>query len=704
MPTESRPCHIAMFAGFYEDVSAVTTGWQENVVEFDSVFNQSNYVLQIGSPDVVKIFRSDHIDSLYYAPELEDFAGGDPSTLDEWVFNEFERIISKDVTDRTPKEEQIRNKLHSNKNRIFIFLHLLGLDTAGHAYKPAQQGYRDALTFVDRGIEKIHHMVNEFFDNDNRTAFIFTADHGMSSRGAHGDGNPECTRTPFLSWGSGVRASNEEIGRRIISDGLWTDSQKERKMITKEWQLDPSLRKDVEQADIAPLLSSLLGIPVPTNSIGTLPVGYLAGDDRFMAFNLYLNARQMLEQFHTKEDIKRKLTPFFFVPYGAPISAGLNQTRDFLADIEKAIQEGEYTRAQEMSRQLIDVSKKGFDYYQTYDWAFLMTTITAGYLGWMLYLLDFCLKNYTSVGKSTPKREYLYDAATVVFTALLVAYLHVQNAPFMYYLYVAFPIYFYNSIIKDIPLLVQFLSGVSSYKAVKRVFICAVGLEAMVYGYFHREMFSVCFLLIGIAPVLVEITFQNRFGWLATCIFASLFTLIDVNVRSSTTWVCLGGIWIIIKQLIWNKFTDMERSRAQKLLFFIQLFVIAAATWIVHSTDSSLAKKQGLPLLNQYASIAITIISILLPLLSSNTYKVRVQSLFMGLAAPLILLSVAYEVFFFSSLDMFVYIWLKREVKRREAYNRPSNEQTLYGQDFATAMFYVCLFLSFQFTMIDLFI
>lgn len=58
------------------------------------------------------------------------------------------------------------------------------------------------IQVVDGIVNKTEELFREFYA-DNETAFVFTADHGMSQIGNHGDGGKVCvalvTRKPSLN-------------------------------------------------------------------------------------------------------------------------------------------------------------------------------------------------------------------------------------------------------------------------------------------------------------------------------------------------------------------------------------------------------------------------------------------------------------------------------------------------------------------------
>lgn len=93
----------------------------------------------------------------------------------------------------------------------------------------------------------MENLIEEFYGHDHQTAFVLTADHGMTNWGSHGAGHPHETLTPLVAWGAGVQ------GPMAPAQGV--DIAEE----TIKWNLGHLKRIDVNQADIAPLMTSLIG-------------------------------------------------------------------------------------------------------------------------------------------------------------------------------------------------------------------------------------------------------------------------------------------------------------------------------------------------------------------------------------------------------------------------------------------------------------
>lgn len=125
----------------------------------------------------------------------------DASQLDNWVFHHVEDFLAQ-----AKENPSLEKKLREDK--VVLFLHLLGIDTVGHSKRPYSDFYKKNIINVDQGVQKIYKLVEDFF-GDDATAYVFTADHGMSDKGNHGDGEQANTETPLIVWGAGVRAPHQ---------------------------------------------------------------------------------------------------------------------------------------------------------------------------------------------------------------------------------------------------------------------------------------------------------------------------------------------------------------------------------------------------------------------------------------------------------------------------------------------------------------
>lgn len=99
----------------------------------------------------------------------------DASFLDQWSYDQFHSLLNE-----SNGNEKL-NQLLLQDSLVF-FLHLLGCDTNGHAHRPYSSIYLNNVKVVDQIAKSVYDLVESFF-KDNRTAYIFTADHGMSDKG-----------------------------------------------------------------------------------------------------------------------------------------------------------------------------------------------------------------------------------------------------------------------------------------------------------------------------------------------------------------------------------------------------------------------------------------------------------------------------------------------------------------------------------------
>lgn len=73
---------------------------------------------------------------------------------------------------------------------------------------------------------------------------------------------------------------------------------------------------------------------------------------------------------------------------------GANDPILLVSQIQLLIEAEEFTRAEEKSKELMSLCLQGLRYFQTYDWLFLRSIVTAGYVGWCIFCLLFVIRNY----------------------------------------------------------------------------------------------------------------------------------------------------------------------------------------------------------------------------------------------------------------------------------------------------------------------
>ncbi|NWR66700.1 PIGN transferase, partial [Bucorvus abyssinicus] len=681
VPTESRPGHVALIAGFYEDVSAVAKGWKENPVEFDSVFNESKYTWSWGSPDILPMFAKgatgDHVYTFCYTAESEDFGAQDAAKLDTWVFDHVKSFFNSSRSNQT-----LFSAL--NEEKVILFLHLLGIDTNGHAHRPSSREYKENIKMVDEGVKEIASMIENFFENDGKTAFILTSDHGMTDWGSHGAGHPSETLTPLIVWGAGVNYP-QKVTSQFFEDNF-----------LKEWKLENLKRLDVNQADIAPLMASLIGVPFPLNSVGTLPLEYLNNTAHFKAESMFTNAVQILEQFKVKMSQKKKTTlSFLFTPFQPLLDS---EQINFLEKARLYIQQQKYDEAVSLCKTLINLALEGLSYYHTYDRLFLGLSIAVSFVGWTTYVILVIIKTHTSLTKTvqTNNKEPAVLFYSFAIVGMIIAFfLLIQTCPWTYYIYCLLPVPVWYAVVRELPVIQDLAANLLSLhigRSIGFLLICGLGIEILVFSFFYRFTLTIGLLVFAAWPVITQLWVQAKTTaliWALLCVLLAVFPLMPVVGREpSIPLVITAGLLTLLISCFslasLCKSKNKYRNNEDLKVHFYQMLSIALSTYVVSSTHDSLQKKQGLPVLNQIISWLTLASSSVFPLLSPTFLFQRLFSILLSLMSTYLLLSTGYEALFPLVLSGLMFVWIIMEQEALQHYGL-SLKPKLAGFNFAYA-------------------
>lgn len=105
-----------------------------------------------------------------------------------------------------------------------------------------------------------------------------------------------------------------------------------------------------------------------------------------------------------------------------------------------------------MSFDLINTTLEGLHYLQTYQRTLIRSIVTIAYTGWMAYAALFVFRPLDARQPISNSPYLAYLACSVLLG--LWSVFAIEKAPWSYYIYVAFPTYFWHEVISEVRSLV----------------------------------------------------------------------------------------------------------------------------------------------------------------------------------------------------------------------------------------------------------
>ncbi|KIJ32341.1 hypothetical protein M422DRAFT_234163 [Sphaerobolus stellatus SS14] len=154
--------------------------------------------------------------------------------------------------------------------------HFLGVDHVGHRLGPSHPAMKAKLTQMNEVLAT----VVDGLDDD--TLLVVIGDHGMDRKGDHGGDSEHETSASTWIYSKSKPLSSKEITIPLELAPYTT------------FPGAPVEHRIIQQIDLLPTLSLLLGLPIPFNNLGTvIPELFVRKDGNLLEQALHLNARQI---------------------------------------------------------------------------------------------------------------------------------------------------------------------------------------------------------------------------------------------------------------------------------------------------------------------------------------------------------------------------------------------------------------------------
>lgn len=246
-------------------LKGLTTGSLPTFIDAGSNFDgdtvtEDNLLSQMFYNNKSVAFMGDDTWMAMFSPFLNPNLTYPYDSLNVWDLHTVDNGVIDHIFPLLEKEKQ--------KEWDVLIGHFLGVDHCGHRYGPDHYAMKDKLTQLNDIVKKV---MEEISDD---TLLVVFGDHGMDSTGNHGG------------------ESDDEVEAALF---MYSKNKHFKHFTGNEYDISNAGKnyRRVNQIDITPTLSMLLGLPIPFNSLGSPIAEAFMKDDKSFSIASLLTSSQI---------------------------------------------------------------------------------------------------------------------------------------------------------------------------------------------------------------------------------------------------------------------------------------------------------------------------------------------------------------------------------------------------------------------------